>query len=386
MEGTTREDVPFADTAAYTSAPALDGKTVLTRRCLRCVRDYADDARLCERGHVLHERFPADPLIGTVLVGRYRLCAQLGEGAFGQVYLAENVALDGTPCVVKVLKPEILERNTREFKRRFERERTAMARLWQSDAFARILDFQSEQIDGVAAPLWFIVMDYVSGSTLKEVIERDAPFPPVEAVRIARDIARGLSHAHAQGVLHRDLKPTNIMLQGEGPRYRVKLIDLGIARLLTDDPQATTTQQGVFIGTPLYASPEQHEGRRIDGRADLYALGCVAYWMVTGRRVFERDTAMKILLAHAHEAPEPPSRHAPGPLPEALEALVLRCLEKPREARPQSVAELEAGLHTVPLAEAWTAEEATRWWAAQERGAGTGVADAIADTVAFGAG
>ena len=323
-------------------------------------------------------------------MGADQLVERLGAGGMGEVWLARHNLLRRPAAIKLILRGSLGVADSTvadRILRRFELEAQATASL-TSPHTIRLYDF------GVADDRsFYYVMEHLDGLDLERLVREHGPLSPARTVHLLLQACHSLAEAHAAGVIHRDIKPANLFVcRRRGlDRDFVKVLDFGLVKRVDPDAAITApadlTAEGVVTGTPTFLAPEMAMGERdIDGRADLYALGCVAYWMVTGRRVFERDTAMKILLAHAHEAPEPPSRHAPGPLPEALEALVLRCLEKPREARPQSVAELEAGLRAVPLAEAWTAEEATRWWAAQERGAGTGVADAIADTVAFGAG
>ena len=223
----------------------------------------------------------------------------------------------------------------REFVERFQREARAAAGLSHPNIVAV---FDSGSDDGTH----FIVTELVEGETLADRLRRDGPMPPAEAVAVAVDIARALAAAHERGLIHRDIKPGNVMLLPDG---RVKVVDFGIARAAGSD---TLTNTGVVLGSTAYLSPEQASGQPVDERADLYALGCVLYEMLTGHVPFSADTPIATMYRHVNEDPPPPSTFAP--VPSELEDIVMRALEKDPKRRFASASELEAALLAVPLA------------------------------------
>ena len=223
----------------------------------------------------------------------------------------------------------------REFVERFRREARAAAGLSHPNIVAV---FDSGSDDGTH----FIVTELVEGETLADRLRRDGPMPPADAVAVAVDIARALAAAHARGLIHRDIKPGNVMLLPDG---RVKVVDFGIARAAGSD---TLTNTGVVLGSTAYLSPEQAGGQPVGERADLYSLGCVLYEMLTGHVPFSADTPIATMYRHVNEDAPPPSTIAP--VQRELEDVVLRCLEKDPKRRFASAAELEAALLAVPLA------------------------------------
>ena len=272
--------------------------------------------------------------IGSVIGQRYKLTASLGDGAMGQVLVAENIAI-GAQVAVKVLRPELLANP--EFRRRFQQEAEAMAKVEHPNV-ARFLDL-------VIGDPTFFVMEYVRGPTLAETLLAARRLPRARAVAIAIRICWGLDAAHAVGVIHRDLKPANLVLapdreHGETP----KVIDFGLAKLAATTAASQLTRSGQIIGTPHYMAPEQIESREVDARTDVYSLGCVLYEMLTGRTPFsEVDEDVQILYRQMHETPRPPSQLAPD-VPPALDAVVLRALEKTAAARYASMQELARAL------------------------------------------
>lgn len=269
------------------------------------------------------------PLTGTTLDDRYKIGPLLGTGAMGEVYRAEQLRLR-RPVAVKVLRasdPNMMQR--------FEREAQVLSRL-KHPGIAGVLDF------GMAAGVPYLVMELVDGRPLDEALAEGAAMPPGEAVPYLIQLAEALEHAHGQGVLHRDLKPTNILIEAGHAR----IIDFGIARLLSDDPDlgGNLTASGMVVGTPRYASPEQAMGLPLDFRSDLYALGAVAYRMLSGRPPFDAETPAAVLTLHATAKPEP-LLEASG-LPESaapLCAIVDRLLSKqPQDRYPSAAALAEA--------------------------------------------
>jgi len=268
----------------------------------------------------------------VVLVDRYELGPVLGQGGMAKVHQGLDRQL-GRQVAIKVLAPPF-DRD-HEFVERFQREARAAAGLSHPNIVAV---FDSGSDDGTH----YIVTELVEGETLADRLRRDGPMPQAEAVAVAVDIARALAAAHERGLIHRDIKPGNVMLL---PDARVKVVDFGIARAAGSD---TLTNTGVVLGSTAYLSPEQASGQPVDERADLYALGCVLYEMLTGRVPFSADTPIATMYRHVNEDPPPPSTFAP--IPSELEDIVMRALEKDPKRRFASASELEAALLAVPLA------------------------------------
>ena len=266
------------------------------------------------------------------LADRYELGSVLGEGGMARVYRGVDRQLRRAVAVKVLAAP--FDRD-RSFVERFRREARAAAGLSHPNIVAV---FDSGSDDGTH----FIVTELVEGETLADRLRRDGPMPPEETVAVAVDVARALAAAHERGLIHRDIKPGNVMLLPDG---RVKVVDFGIARAAGSD---TLTGTGVVLGSSAYISPEQAGSQPVDERADLYALGCVLYEMVTGHVPFRADTPIATMYRHVNEDAPAPSTIVP--VQAELEAIVMRCLEKDPKRRFASAAELEATLLAVPLA------------------------------------
>jgi serine/threonine protein kinase len=247
---------------------------------------------------------------------RYTVIRRLGSGGMAHVYLARHVAL-ARPVVLKVLH-RTLAREA-EMRERFRREAEAAARLLHPGVCA-ILD------QGVAGDVAYLVLPYYAGGSLADRLARSRTLGPHEAAAIAAQLAGALDYAHRHGVVHRDVKPDNVLFDEDG---NAVLTDFGIA---TARFHARLTAAGRAMGTPHYMSPEQAMGRLVDGRSDLYAVGLLLYEMLTGRPPFDGDDSYAVGYKHVHEAPPPPE-HARPDLPPVLSAIVMRCLAKPPEAR-----------------------------------------------------
>jgi serine/threonine protein kinase len=272
---------------------------------------------------------------GRVLADRYAVGELLGRGGMAEVYLATDQVLD-RPVAVKVLGGWLAHDGT--FVERFRREALASARISHPNLVA-VFDTGSE--DGVH----YIVMEHVRGETLADVLRRDGRLTPNRATRIATSVADALGVAHAAGIVHRDVKPANVMLTPDGS---TKLMDLGIARSMDGE---SITRTSSILGSAGYISPEQARGDPVDRRSDIYSLGCVMYEMLTGRRLFEADDPLAVAYKHVHEAPIPPTSLEPS-VPPTLEAVTLRALEKDAAARFQTAADMKAALDDrAPLAQ-----------------------------------
>ena len=247
---------------------------------------------------------------GTVIDGRYRVIERVGSGGMADVYCAEDTQL-GRQVAVKLLHRRFAE--DREFVERFRREASSAAGL----AHPNIVGvFDRGEWDGTS----YIAMEYLDGRTLKQLIVDEAPLDPVRAIDIAVQILRAARFAHKRGVIHRDLKPHNVMVDAED---RAKVTDFGIARAGASD----MTQTGSIMGTAQYLSPEQAQGHAVTPQSDLYSIGICLYEMLTGRLPFDGDSAVTIALKQVNEAPLPPSAFNGAVTPE-LEGVVLHALEK----------------------------------------------------------
>ena len=267
-----------------------------------------------------------------VLDGRYELGPVLGQGGMARVHRGRDRQLR-RPVAVKILAPPF-DRD-RAFVERFRREARAAAGLGHPNIVA-VFDTGSD--DGTH----YIVTELVEGETLAERIRRDGPLPPGEAAAVGVAVARALAAAHERGIIHRDVKPGNVMLT---PEAAVKVVDFGIAHAAGSD---TLTDTGVLLGSTAYLSPEQASGDPVDARSDIYAFGCVLYEMLTGQAPFRADTPVATMYRHVNEEPPPPS--SVRPVPPALEAIAMRCLSKDPRKRFASGAELEAALLSSPPA------------------------------------
>ncbi len=294
------------------------------KSCPECTATYPDDYAICPRdGAPLHETTLWQ--IGNVVHGKYRIQARLGEGGMAIVYKAHHELLDETHAL-KVIKPELAR--DPEFMSRFRNE-AIMARKLNHPNAVRVFDLDIAE-DGLP----FIAMELVVGDTLTTLIQRTGPLPVSLVLDVAAHICDALDAAHKLGLIHRDIKPDNIVLiaQRQGPP-NAKLLDFGICRLREEIAGSKgLTQTGMMIGTPEYMSPEQALGKRaagIDGRSDVYSLGIVMYRMLTGELPFKAETTVEMILQHLRTQPVPPHRLKPSlAIPEVVSAIVMKALEK----------------------------------------------------------
>ncbi len=287
--------------------------------------------------------------------GQYRLKRLLGQGGMGEVYLAEHQLMK-RPCAIKLIRPG--KAGDPHALARFEREVRSTAKLshWNT---IEIFDYGRTD-DGT----FYYVMEYLPGLSLAELVERSGPLAPERVVHLLRQTCDALGEAHSLGLMHRDIKPGNIFAAQRGGIYDVaKLLDFGLAKPLTAGVDVMLTQEGTITGSPLYMSPEQATGdREPDARSDIYSLGAVAYFLLTGRPPFNDDRPMKVLISHASVPPTPPSQFK-SDLPGDVEDVVMRCLAKDPIDRYQDAGALSAALAACDSADRWTRDDAARWWA-----------------------
>jgi serine/threonine-protein kinase len=268
------------------------------------------------------------------------------------------------PAAIKLIRSEVLgsggsSSSMGNVVQRFEREANATASL-QSPHTVALYDFGRTE-EGT----FYYVMELLDGLDLESLVNRFGPMPAERVVAVLRQACRSLAEAHDAKLVHRDVKPANIMVCRYGREFDfVKVLDFGLVTLQTqhrtEDPKLTA--DGIAGGTPAYMPPEIAEGKPVDGRTDLYALGCVAYWMLTGHTVFEGDTPMAVILSHVSDTPLPMAKRSEVEIPKELEETVMACLEKSPDRRPQNADELLARLESVPLASPWNDSRARSWW------------------------
>jgi eukaryotic-like serine/threonine-protein kinase len=297
-------------------------------------------------------------------MGSYRLVERLGKGGMGEVWRAKHRML-ARPAAIKLIRPEVLGAKDPQMRelllRRFEREAQATA-LMRSAHTMELYDF------GVADDgTFYYVMELLDGFDLNSLVERFGPVPPERAVHFLRQVCHSLGEAHEAGLIHRDVKPANLYTCRYGREVDfIKVLDFGLVtkgRTPDAGSDRLTVADMSPGGTPAFMSPEQALGDgAVDGRSDIYALGCVAYWLLTGSLVFKGATPMETIVMQVNREPEPPSRRASQFIPPDLDEIVLACLAKQPADRPQSADELGARLAAVGVAAEWTPRRAEEWW------------------------
>ncbi|HVR69824.1 MAG TPA: serine/threonine-protein kinase [Vicinamibacteria bacterium] len=298
-------------------------------------------------------------------MGSYQLIEPLGHGGMGEVWRARHDML-ARPAAIKLVRRQALGLTpgtpNEAVLHRFEREAQATAAL-HSPHTVELYDF------GVTADgTFYYVMELLEGLDLQQLVTRFGPVPPARAVHFLLQLCDSLADAHHAGLIHRDVKPANVYACRRGLKYDfVKLFDFGLVKPAWrhDVDDSSLTQEGATPGTPAYLAPEVALGSvEVDGRVDLYAAGCVMYWLLTGRHVFEARTPLQMAVQHAQAAPVPPSQRIGKPIPAPLEAVVMSCLEKAPDRRPSSADELAGRLVECGVAPPWSQEDARAWWRA----------------------
>jgi serine/threonine-protein kinase len=287
-------------------------------------------------------------------IGQYALKRKLGEGGMGEVWLAEHALLK-RPCALKFIRPDLAAHPATAA--RFAREVQAVTGLTHVNT-VRVYDYGRAD-DGA----FYYVMEYLDGPTLEELVRQAGPLPPGRAVYLLRQLCGALAEAHAAGLVHRDLKPGNVIVATLGGQRDVaKLLDFGLVQDLSADAADRLTRTGTVLGTPAYMSPEQAAGESaVDARGDVYGLGAVAFFALTGRPPFRGKTLGQLLAAHRSEPPPALTDVRPDG-PADLAAVVARCLAKDPHDRFQSAADLDRALAQCGCAGEWSAERAAEWW------------------------
>jgi serine/threonine-protein kinase len=290
-------------------------------------------------------------------IGQYALKRKLGEGGMGEVWLAEHTMLK-RPCAVKFVRPELAAQQATAA--RFAREVQAVTGLTHVNT-VRVYDYGRAE-DGS----FYYVMEYLDGPTLEELVGESGPLPPGRVVYLLRQLCGALTEAHADGLVHRDLKPGNVIVATlGGERDVVKLLDFGLVQDLSADADGRLTRTGTVLGTPAYMSPEQAAGESaVDARGDVYGLGAVAFFALTGRPPFQGKTLGQLLAAHRSEPPPPLTDFRPD-VQADLAAVVARCLAKDPKDRFQSAVDLDRAIAQCGCAPDWSAERAAAWWASR---------------------
>lgn len=293
-------------------------------------------------------------------LGSYHLEEKLGQGGMGEVWRARHRML-ARPAAIKLIRRSVAGGVSDAALQRFEREAQVIARL-RSPHTVNLFDF------GVASDgAFYYAMELLEGLDADSLVRRFGAVAPDRAIHLVRQVCHSLSEAQSCGLVHRDIKPANIFVCKYGEEFDfVKVLDFGIVRAVRDvaDTGPVETQENVLHGTPAFMAPEQAMGTEVDGRADVYATGCVAYWLLTGELVFTAETPMGVLVQHAQSTPSPPSARTDQPIPRSLDQLVLACLAKDPAKRPQSAKELAQQLAAIEVANAWTSDRARAWWEA----------------------
>ncbi len=295
-------------------------------------------------------------------LGSYELIELVGKGGMGEVWRARHRML-ARDSAIKLIRPKALGienlDSAQVMLRRFEREARATAALHSPHTVA-LFDYGLSE-DGS----FYYVMELLDGLDLDALTARFGPQPAGRVVSVLRQAAKSLAEAHEQGLVHRDIKPRNVFLCRMGTDYDfVKVLDFGLVKIrASGETQTLLTQSGVTTGTPAYMAPEVALGNPdVDGRADLYSLGCVGYWLLTGKLVFESPTAMGMVLAHVQTPPVPPSLRTEMHIPASLDRLILKCLEKDTNKRPSTARELLEALDACSDVPEWAPLQAESWW------------------------
>jgi eukaryotic-like serine/threonine-protein kinase len=347
------------------------GRTVpiLSDQSLQRLKRYRWPGNIRELRNVLGSALAGsqDPILeigdhllnNGVRVGSYSLIEQLGSGGMGEVWLARHQLL-ARPAAVKIVREAAVGAgdDAHAMRLRFTREAQATAEL-QSPHTVQLFDFGVTDTGS-----FYYVMERLRGMDLQRMVERYGPLPPERAVFLLKQACLSLSEAHALGLVHRDIKPANLFICRLGPQYDfLKVLDFGVVSRQARESTVSITVTGMVLGTPAFLAPELVSGDGpFDGRADIYALGCVAFWLLTGRPPFEAGDAMSMLMHHSNTTPLPPSTMSEESIPADVDALVLECLSKAPSLRPANADVLWERLTKLSVADKWEPRHARVWW------------------------
>jgi DNA-binding NtrC family response regulator len=369
-----RDDLPVLAPYMLRRQAEQAGRTVpiISDESLKRLQDYRWPGNLRELRNVLGFALAASrgPIleIGEHLldnglrVGSYSLIERLGSGGMGEVWLARHQLL-ARPAAVKIVREAALGGGGDDHirRQRFAREAQVTSEL-HSPHTVQLYDFGIT--DGGN---FYYVMERLRGMDLQRLVDRHGPLAPSRVVFLLKQACLSLSEAHTLGLVHRDIKPANLFVCRLGPQFDfVKVVDFGVVSRHIGETRAHITTEGTVLGTPAFLAPELVASRTFDGRADIYALGCVAFWLLTGRPPFEGSDAIAILMHHAKTAPVPPSTICEEAIPAEMDALVLECLAKEPSRRPASADVLWERLDRLSIADEWTQRHARTWWEMHE--------------------
>ena len=294
-------------------------------------------------------------------VGKYKLISCLGVGGMGEVWTAEQESLS-RKVAIKVIKPDVIDvsgaTDGKMLMKRFEREAKATS-LLTSPNTVELYDFGVTD-DGI----FYYTMELLQGLDLKTLVDRYGAITPERVIDFMLQTCDSLAEAHEVGLVHRDIKPANLFVCRRGMKHDfIKVLDFGLVKLSQKAKEDTQlTEMGGVPGSPAFMAPEMVQGHTIDAQADIYSLGCLAYWLLTGELLFQKDTALQAALAHVNEEPLPPSELSPYRIPPELDRIILDCLQKSPQNRPSGMLELSRRLSKVPLRKVWNEERASHWW------------------------
>jgi serine/threonine-protein kinase len=295
-------------------------------------------------------------------LGSYRLVKLLGKGGMGEVWLAQHRML-ARPAAIKLIKSETLEGRDSERRDEIRKRFAAEARITANLRSRNTIELYDYGItdDGT----FYYVMELLEGIDLFDLVCKFGRLSPARVVHLLVQACHSLAEAHDRGLVHRDIKPENLFICRRADEVDVlKVLDFGIVRMLRPSTDMAKTRQGLVQGTPATMSPEQASDQPLDGRSDLYSLGCVAYWMLTGKQVFESEVPMELLTDHVQTPPTPPSERIRQPLPAVLEAIIMSCLAKDPASRPRDARVLAERLSKADLGDSgkWGDDEQQSWW------------------------
>jgi hypothetical protein len=324
---------------------------------LRELRNVLGTALAVSQGPVLE--IGEHLLDSGVRIGSYSLIEQIGSGGMGEVWLARHQLL-ARPAAVKIVREAlaVIGEDRQALRQRFAREAQATADL-QSPHTVQLFDFGLTDSGS-----FYYVMERLQGMDLQRIVERHGPLPPERVVFLLKQACLSLSEAHALGLVHRDIKPANLFVCRLGPQYDfLKVLDFGVVSRPGRESAAPITGPGTVLGTPGYLAPELlNTDGAFDARADIYALGSVTYWLLTGHRPYDGEDASAVLAQQWDAPPRPPSSVASQPLPDGMDSLVLACLSKDPLLRPSSVEAFAERLCALPLQQGWSQGRAREWW------------------------